>query len=174
MFCFLNKSGPVIIRATILCKEDKRPLACIGYGNESSHHLQKVRLAQFSLYVPKCGLKPDSFYFCYGNDYIKTTKTYVCHCFNQFLYRDIKSTLLSVTLNQCLFYGVPPSATLEPHKTNICSTCDWSVTGVFITDQSMRSRAIALTPAHASSSVGRISDSGRMNPYSPVSLSSRV
>ena len=32
-------------------------------SSHSSHHLQKVLLAQFSLYVHKSGLKPDSFYF---------------------------------------------------------------------------------------------------------------
>ena len=30
---------------------------------ESSHHLQEVLLAEFSLYVHKGGLKPDSFHF---------------------------------------------------------------------------------------------------------------
>ena len=32
-------------------------------SSESSHHPQEVLLAQFSLYVHKCGLKPDSFHF---------------------------------------------------------------------------------------------------------------
>ena len=32
-------------------------------SSQSSHHPQEVRLAQFSLYVHKGGLKPDSFYF---------------------------------------------------------------------------------------------------------------
>ena len=32
-------------------------------SSQSSHHPQKVLLAQFSLYVHKGGLKPDSFYF---------------------------------------------------------------------------------------------------------------
>ena len=32
-------------------------------SSQSSHHLQKVLLAQFSLYVHKGGLKPDSFHF---------------------------------------------------------------------------------------------------------------
>ena len=31
--------------------------------SQSSHHPQEVLLAQFSLYVHKCGLKPDSFHF---------------------------------------------------------------------------------------------------------------
>ena len=32
-------------------------------SSQSSHHPQEVLLAQFSLYLPKGGLKPDSFYF---------------------------------------------------------------------------------------------------------------
>ena len=32
-------------------------------SSHSSHHLEKVLLAQFSLYVHKSGLKHDSFYF---------------------------------------------------------------------------------------------------------------
>ena len=31
-------------------------------SSQSSHHPQEVLLAQFSLYVPICGLKPDSFH----------------------------------------------------------------------------------------------------------------
>ena len=33
-------------------------------SSHSSHHPQEVLLAQFSLYVHKGGLKPDSFHFC--------------------------------------------------------------------------------------------------------------
>ena len=33
-------------------------------SSQSSHHPQEVLLAQFSLYVHKSGLKPDSFHFC--------------------------------------------------------------------------------------------------------------
>ena len=33
-------------------------------SSQSSHHPQEVVLAQFSLYVHKGGLKPDSFYIC--------------------------------------------------------------------------------------------------------------
>ena len=35
-------------------------------SSQSSHHPQEVLLAQFSLYVHKGGLKPDSFHFCLG------------------------------------------------------------------------------------------------------------
>ena len=34
-------------------------------SSQSSHHPQEVLLAQFSLYVHKGGLKPDSFHFMY-------------------------------------------------------------------------------------------------------------
>ena len=33
-------------------------------SSQSSHHPQEVLMAQFSLYVHKGGLKPDSFHFC--------------------------------------------------------------------------------------------------------------
>ena len=36
---------------------------CRTVSSQSSHHLQEVLLAQFSLYVHKGGLKPDSFQF---------------------------------------------------------------------------------------------------------------
>ena len=35
-----------------------------GVSSQSSHHPQEVFLAQFSLYVHKGGLKPDSFHLC--------------------------------------------------------------------------------------------------------------
>ena len=36
-------------------------------SSHSSHHLQEVLLAQFSLYVHKCGLKRDSFHFYWAS-----------------------------------------------------------------------------------------------------------
>ena len=36
---------------------------CLVFAETLSHHLQEVLLAQFSLYVHKGGLKPDSFHF---------------------------------------------------------------------------------------------------------------
>ena len=38
-------------------------------SSQSSHHPQEVLLAQFSLYVHKGGLKPDSFHFLYRIGY---------------------------------------------------------------------------------------------------------
>ena len=37
---------------------------CRTVSSQSFHHPQEVLLAQFSLYVHKGGLKPDSFHFC--------------------------------------------------------------------------------------------------------------
>ena len=39
-------------------------------SSQSSHHPQEVLLAQFSLYVHKGGLKPDSFHFCMSKNEI--------------------------------------------------------------------------------------------------------
>ena len=44
-------------------------------SSQSSHHPQEVLLAQFSLYVHKGGLKPDSFHFI----------SFVSHVFRRFL-----------------------------------------------------------------------------------------
>ena len=44
-------------------------------SSQSSHHPQEVLLAQFSLYVHKGGLKPDSFHF-----YIQPFQTWIYHC----------------------------------------------------------------------------------------------
>ena len=44
--------------------------------SQSSHHPQEVLLAQFSLYVHKGGLKPDSFHFLLKNYFI-TIKWYI-------------------------------------------------------------------------------------------------
>ena len=43
-------------------------------SSHSSHHHQEVLLAQFSLYVHKGGLKPDSFHFHYGRMCFKSVK----------------------------------------------------------------------------------------------------
>ena len=46
-------------------------------SSQSSHHPQEILLAQFSLYVHKGGLKPDSFHFSfyYGRMCFKSVKT---------------------------------------------------------------------------------------------------
>ena len=47
-------------------------------SSQSSHHLQEALLAQFSLYVHKGGLKPDSFHY-----------RYVLHTINLLLERNL-------------------------------------------------------------------------------------
>ena len=41
-------------------------------SSQSSHHPQEVLLAQFSLYVHKSGLKPDSFHFSHASSVFPT------------------------------------------------------------------------------------------------------
>ena len=45
-------------------------------SSQSSHHPQEVLLAQFSLYVHKGGLKPDSFHFIYRDAQIQVSENY--------------------------------------------------------------------------------------------------
>ena len=63
-------------------------------SSQSSHHPQEVLLAQFSLYVHKGGLKPDSFYFHHQLFYF-TVK-------NVHLYDACLSALLPSCLPVCL------------------------------------------------------------------------
>ena len=49
-------------------------------SSQSSHHPQEVLLGQFSLYVHKGGLKPDSFQFCQGSYFSRASaKIMTCH-----------------------------------------------------------------------------------------------
>ena len=45
-------------------------------SSQSSHHPQEVLLAQFSLYVHKGGLKPDSFHFIYRGPQLQVSENY--------------------------------------------------------------------------------------------------
>ena len=45
-------------------------------SSQSSHHPQEVLLSQFSLYVHKGGLKPDSFHFCYSQVLLILSEVY--------------------------------------------------------------------------------------------------
>ena len=57
-------------------------------SSQSSHHPQKILLAQFSLYVHKGGLKPDSFHFifysleCFPNVHLDTASSSFCRILN--------------------------------------------------------------------------------------------
>ena len=71
-------------------------------SSHSSHHPQEVLLAQFSLYVHKGGLKPDSFYI------ISTTSTQQCGSITIIVHLDIKGCicpLCKVTDTPFLFQG---------------------------------------------------------------------
>ena len=48
-------------------RQDSNSESCVWrkVSSQSSHHPQEVLLAQFSLYVHKGGLKPDSFHFIF-------------------------------------------------------------------------------------------------------------
>ena len=46
-------------------------------SSQSSHHPQEVLLAQFSLYVHKGGLKPDSFHFILSIRSVQTSHVYI-------------------------------------------------------------------------------------------------
>ena len=51
-------------------------------SSHSSHHPQDVLLAQFSLYVHKGGLKPDSFHICVNCVRVNKLMFTVCKCFS--------------------------------------------------------------------------------------------
>ena len=47
-------------------------------SSQSSHHPQEVLLAQFSLYVHKGGLKPDSFHFAATQNFKRLKIAFIC------------------------------------------------------------------------------------------------
>ena len=69
-------------------------------SSQSSHHPQEVLLAQFSLYVHKGGLKPDSFHFIFHFDCVLLYKAKMptfqvnCHCL-LFMQRSINKYCIS-------------------------------------------------------------------------------
>ena len=72
-------------------------------SSQSSHHPQEVFLAQFSLYVHKGGLKPDSFHYLY----------YMLHVLLLLFYFEIKIFLAvsekyysAVVMMLPLYYGI--------------------------------------------------------------------
>ena len=62
-------------------------------SSQSSHHPQEVLLAQFSLYVHKGGLKPDSFHFCQH-----------CHSHQILKFPDISLTQFQFFLTKTIWY----------------------------------------------------------------------
>ena len=67
-------------------------------SSQSSHHPQEALLAQFSLYVHKGGLKPDSFHFC-----DQVTPERLIHVAGSLLWRGSPPPTLSPTtdLEEC-------------------------------------------------------------------------
>ena len=63
----------------------------------SSHHTQEILLAQFSLYVHKGGLKPDSFHFIL----LAGVSTYCCNrlCTYKFTSSSIKTVCIDLKIN---------------------------------------------------------------------------
>ena len=67
-------------------------------SSQSSHHPQEVLLAQFSLYVHKGGLKPDSFHFQF-NSQLKAIKNDV------FLFSIV--IIISDEIIECHYFDIP-------------------------------------------------------------------
>ena len=63
-------------------------------SSQSSHHPQEVLLAQFSLYVHKGGLKPDSFHFIYFKLRSGTRCGGDCISKSEFKYKPFKLSLI--------------------------------------------------------------------------------
>ena len=79
--------------------------SCVWWtvSSQSSHHPQEVLLAQFSLYVHKGGLKPDSFHFCmvtwfgatcFADCHINCTALYYIYIYIYFKYHIIYTIVL--------------------------------------------------------------------------------
>ena len=89
-----------------------------SHSSHSSHHPQEVLLAQFSLYVHKGGLKPDSFHFHFRKHISQTyracfyyirdlRRTWKSRCLD--LAKQVAVALVSSKLDYCnsLFYDIP-------------------------------------------------------------------
>ena len=66
-------------------------------SSQSSHHTQEVLLAQFSLYVHKGGLKPDSFHFIYSivvHARGALLSLSIANVFNNFLYFSVRYAIV--------------------------------------------------------------------------------
>ena len=81
-------------------------------SSHSSHHPQEVLLAQFSLYVHKGGLKPDSFHFIlsYVGLYpiVSDVKTFTlyCHYYVEVYYSIIRRSELYSVIRRSELYSV--------------------------------------------------------------------
>ena len=70
-------------------------------SSQSSHHPQEVLLAQFSLYVHKGGLKPDSFHLFFSiwnhHDFLSVSFEYLCYGSTAITFSVRRSTLYLLT-----------------------------------------------------------------------------
>ena len=96
-------------------------------SSHSSHNPQEVLLAQFSLYVHKGGLKPDSFHFILSIAYLTFASLLLSFFKCLAIFQCSSSNIFcSMHRSRCCCIVGPPSATLAQHYTNI-----WSISGVF-------------------------------------------
>ena len=76
-------------------------------SSQSSHHPQEVLLAQFSLYVHKGGLKPDSFHFLVAfvfernNPDLRKSKPTLAHHSVEIITHDLYLYVLCAVSNFC-------------------------------------------------------------------------
>ena len=113
-------------------------------SSHSSHHPQEVLLAQFSLYVHKGGLKPDSFHFNFLWT-VETRASYkVLYIKRNLLFRFGEKHLSTLpakpTLTQCWSTAGSQSATLAQHQTSTGSTprVRWALWSVLESFENLR------------------------------------
>ena len=74
-------------------------------SSQSSHHPQEVLLAQFSLYVHKGGLKPDSFHFIFFTAFIELVQELVICNMNNKFEQDTGNFFFKLSRPQCQITG---------------------------------------------------------------------
>ena len=87
-------------------------------SSQSSHHPQEVLLAQFSLYVHKGGLKPDSFHFIYRDTQLQMTENW-CDLWN--LSPNVYQYLNHILLTTTSYTGVNKNTRLFYCSRHQCS-----------------------------------------------------
>ena len=91
------------VKVSIVGSLRDREVACSVWrtvSSQSSHHPQEVLLAQFSLYVHKGGLKPDSFHFWLYKEGIEFTRCLFYININIFRHLKLKIALAIPASNE--------------------------------------------------------------------------
>ena len=90
-------------------------------SSQSSHHPQEVLLAQFSLYVHKGGLKPDSFHFFFTSEVISEISGKFAWVFQKVIHLDVNSDINSqpFTMWFCRHHWM----VLRPLPCKFCKVC---------------------------------------------------